>query len=256
MREIYLEQIRRVKFGRLLCLTFLILFAEHTAFSNQSPSFSTSYEDLLSVLANQNRDEISKEEITPDILFSEAILVPPGVYGLKANRQTLCAIIASVSFILMTVMFLWAKRTQKSYIIIKKQNEDLQNRLPENHESPDTIKGFSVKTNKNPFRLRDSIFIRNHERMMKISLKDILYIKADRNYCCLHTIKKEFLVVMPLKEFGKKLPARQFLRIHRSFIINLSHIDEIGTGHVVIAKKTIPLSKSAKEELLLHLNTI
>ena len=92
--------------------------------------------------------------------------------------------------------------------------------------------------------------------MVKVPLKDILFIKADRNYCSLHTKQKEYLVVMPLKDLGEKLTSKQFLRIHRSFIINLLHVDEIGTGHVVISQKTVPLSKSAKEELLKHLQTI
>ncbi|MFO8000329.1 MAG: LytTR family DNA-binding domain-containing protein [Marinilabilia sp.] len=92
--------------------------------------------------------------------------------------------------------------------------------------------------------------------MVKIPLKDILYIQADRNYCSVHTTEKEFLVVMPLKEFYQKLSSGHFLRIHRSFVVNLSHIQEIGTGHVVIERKSLPLSKSSKEELLKHLQTL
>jgi DNA-binding LytR/AlgR family response regulator len=233
-----------------------MLLAENAAFSNQLYSFPTSQEDPFSVLSNSKEDQISKEKSPPGIPLTEVTVLKSGVPLLDASRQTICSIIASVSFLLLTLMFLWVKRTQKSYLVLKKQNEDLQNQPPVNPETPKTINGFSLKTNKNPFRLKDSIFIRNHERMMKISLKDILFIKADRNYCCLHTLKKEYLVVMPLKELGEKLPSRQFLRIHRSFIINLSHIDEIGTGHVVIANKTVPLSKSSKEELLNYFHTI
>jgi len=153
-------------------------------------------------------------------------------------------------------MFLRTRHYQNKYLIIKKQNEELLKKNSAPPESPKTINGFSVKTNNNPFRIRDCIFIKNHERMVKVPLKDILFIKADRNYCSLHTKQKEYLVVMPLKDLGEKLTSKQFLRIHRSFIINLLHVDEIGTGHVVISQKTVPLSKSAKEELLKHLQTI
>jgi DNA-binding LytR/AlgR family response regulator len=54
----------------------------------------------------------------------------------------------------------------------------------------------------------------------------------------------------------EKLPNKHFLRIHRSFIINISQIDEVAANHLIIAKKAIPLSKSLKEELFKRLHTI
>jgi DNA-binding LytR/AlgR family response regulator len=61
---------------------------------------------------------------------------------------------------------------------------------------------------------------------------------------------------MTLKEIDDKLPPEHFLRIHRSFIVNLSHINEVSGTHVVIMKKAIPLSKSFKSDLLTRLQTI
>jgi DNA-binding LytR/AlgR family response regulator len=54
----------------------------------------------------------------------------------------------------------------------------------------------------------------------------------------------------------KKLPPKHFLRIHRSYIINLSRIDEIAGTHVVISKKAIPMTKDKRPELLKRLQTI
>lgn len=107
-----------------------------------------------------------------------------------------------------------------------------------------------------PFILSDSIFVRNHEKMVKVNIKDILYIEAERNYCRIHSKNKEYLLVMTLKNMDEKLPHRDFLRVHRSFIVNISQIDELATSHIVIAKKAIPVSKSLKEELLNRLQTI
>ena len=81
-------------------------------------------------------------------------------------------------------------------------------------------------------------------------------MEAERNYCRIYSKTKEYLLVMTLKDLDEKLPSNLFLRIHRSFIVNISHIDEIATSHVVISKKAIPLSKSLKEELLNRLHTI
>ncbi len=107
-----------------------------------------------------------------------------------------------------------------------------------------------------PFILSDSIFVRHLEKMVRVDIKDILYIEAERNYCRIYSKLKEYLLVMTLKDLDEKLPQQHFIRVHRSFIINLSQIDEVATSHIVIAKKAIPVSKSLKEELLKRLQTI
>ena len=106
-----------------------------------------------------------------------------------------------------------------------------------------------------PFVQTDSIFVRRNERMIKIMIKDIYYFEADRNYCKIFAKNKDCLLVMTLKEIDEKLPQEHFLRIHRSFIINLSHVDEVAGSHVVIGRKAIPLSKSLRAELLTRLQT-
>ncbi|WP_166965541.1 LytR/AlgR family response regulator transcription factor [Yeosuana marina] len=107
-----------------------------------------------------------------------------------------------------------------------------------------------------PFILSDSIFVKHHEKMVRVDIKDILYIEAERNYCRIHSKLKEYLLVMTLKDLDEKLPNKHFIRVHRSFIVNLSQIDEVATSHIVIGKKAIPVSKSLKEELLNRLQTI
>ncbi|WP_179008460.1 LytR/AlgR family response regulator transcription factor [Winogradskyella forsetii] len=112
------------------------------------------------------------------------------------------------------------------------------------------------KESTKPFILSDSIFVRHHNTMVKVSIEDILYIEAERNYCRIYSKAKEYLLVMTLKDLAEKLPPKHFLRVHRSFIVNLSQINEIATSHIVIQKKAIPISKSLKEELLNRLQTI
>lgn len=116
----------------------------------------------------------------------------------------------------------------------------------------------SVATNGNAtdFILNDRIFVRHNEKMLKIDIKDIYYIEADRNYCRIFSQGREYLLVMTLKDIDEKLPQNHFLRIHRSYIINLSQIDEVAGTHVVISKKAIPMSKAMRTELLKRLQTI
>lgn len=112
------------------------------------------------------------------------------------------------------------------------------------------------KNSSNHFIVNDRIFVRYREKMIKIDIKDIHYIEADRNYCRIFSKDKTYLLVITLKDMNEKLPSKHFLRIHRSYIINLKCIDEIGGKHVVIARKTIPMSKAIRNKLLKCLRTI
>ena len=106
------------------------------------------------------------------------------------------------------------------------------------------------------FILSDCIFVRYLNSMVKVSIEDVLYIEAERNYCRILTNNKEYLVVMTLKEMDKKLPPKHFFRVHRSYIANISQVKEVATSHIVIGRKAIPISKSLKKELLKRLQTI
>jgi DNA-binding LytR/AlgR family response regulator len=134
---------------------------------------------------------------------------------------------------------------------------DLQHAIELTIGRLDTTKNDTkpITSDNSPFILSDSIFIRRNERMIKILIRDIYYFEADRNYCKIYAKKKECLLVMTLKEINDKLPPEHFLRIHRSFIINLSHVDEVAGTHVVIGKKAIPLSKTMRSELMNRLQT-
>ncbi len=104
--------------------------------------------------------------------------------------------------------------------------------------------------------LENCIFVRDHEKMVKIAIKKIYYIEADRNYCRIFSKDKDFLIVSTLKDINEKLPEAHFLRIHRSYIVNLSKIDEVAGSHLMVNKKVIPLSKAFREALLHRLQTI
>lgn len=104
--------------------------------------------------------------------------------------------------------------------------------------------------------LSDRIFVRNKDKMVKIMFEAILYIEAERNYCRIVTRTKEYLLTMPMKSLEDQLPPSLFQRIHRSHIVNLAQVDEVDESTVVIGQKTLPLSKTLKEEFLKRIKTI
>ncbi|TLP80240.1 LytR/AlgR family response regulator transcription factor [Maribacter sp. ACAM166] len=104
--------------------------------------------------------------------------------------------------------------------------------------------------------LEDRIFVRHNGRMEKLLLEDILYIEANRNYCSLITKKINHILTCTLKVMEDKLPKSSFVRVHRSFIINISKLDVLADGHLEIGRKVIPIGKSHKELLLNRIRTI
>ncbi|REE24768.1 LytR/AlgR family response regulator transcription factor [Winogradskyella pacifica] len=126
-----------------------------------------------------------------------------------------------------------------------------------------TVNQISSKTNNDQtlqnmesLILSDCVFVRHQNSMVKVCITDILYIEAERNYCRIYSKNKEYVLVMTLKDMVEKLPSKHFLRVHRSYIVNLSQINEIANSHIVIERKVIPISKSLKDELLKRLQTI
>jgi DNA-binding LytR/AlgR family response regulator len=110
--------------------------------------------------------------------------------------------------------------------------------------------------NEEPFILSDRIFIRHKEKMIKIMISDILYIEAERNYSRIFTLSKEYILSVTLKTIEEKFPGHLFQRIHRSYFINLQHVDAVAEDHVIIAQKAIPVSESMKVNLLQHIQKL
>ncbi len=104
--------------------------------------------------------------------------------------------------------------------------------------------------------LSDRIFVRHREKIVKIFIADILYVEADRNYCHLYTADKEYVLTTTLKVMEDKLPTNYFVRVHRSYLVNLTQIDEVGEGHIGVRGKEIPLSHNLRDALLKRIQTI
>jgi DNA-binding LytR/AlgR family response regulator len=106
------------------------------------------------------------------------------------------------------------------------------------------------------FILSDRIFIRYKEKMIKIMLAEILYMEADRNYSRIFTSTREYLLTTTLKTIEEKMSMQLFMRIHRSYLINITHVDEVAESHVMIAKKPVPLGSGMREQLMHRMQTL
>lgn len=98
---------------------------------------------------------------------------------------------------------------------------------------------------------RDWLFIKLPDRTVRLALHDILWVEAYDYYSKIVTHKKAYLVTQTLKKFGEALAGTpEIMRVHRSYIVNLAHIEEIGELFLTINDQPIPMSKVVKGELL------
>lgn len=103
--------------------------------------------------------------------------------------------------------------------------------------------------------LKDSIFVKKQHLYYRIYFKDIHFIKADNVYLEVNTKDKKFLVRSPLKTYLEKLPRNKFYRAHKSYIVNVDHIDGINTRDILINGNLIPISKDFKEFIISAMNS-
>jgi two-component system LytT family response regulator len=84
--------------------------------------------------------------------------------------------------------------------------------------------------------------------MEKIYFSEILYVEAANNYVYIHTVAKRLLTYHTLKGMENRLPAYQFVKVHKSFIVSKAHITQITRNEVYINEVRIPLSKNFKND--------
>jgi DNA-binding LytR/AlgR family response regulator len=93
----------------------------------------------------------------------------------------------------------------------------------------------------------DYIFVKDGTKLIKINLSDILYIEGLKDYVCIYTPQKKIVSLQTMKSLEASLPSDRFTRVHNSFIIAFSAIDEIEKDRLVINKSTIPISDTYKK---------
>lgn len=103
--------------------------------------------------------------------------------------------------------------------------------------------------------LKDSIFVKKQHLYYRIQFGDIQFIKADNVYLEVNTVDKKFLVRSPLKDYLEKLPKNKFYRAHKSYIVNVDHIDAINSKDIMINNTLIPISKDFKEFIISAMNS-
>jgi DNA-binding LytR/AlgR family response regulator len=96
----------------------------------------------------------------------------------------------------------------------------------------------------------EHIFIKSGNKFFKVSFSEIIYIEAMKDYLKIHTAAYKLVTHQTMIEMEKILPAKQFIRVHKSFIVAVAHIKSVFGSSIETEKNTIPIGLSYKNGVM------
>lgn len=97
------------------------------------------------------------------------------------------------------------------------------------------------------------LFIKIDSKIFRVAYKDIVFAEASGNYTKVVAVQNTYLPTMTFSAFEQQLPSTQFIRVHRSFIINKAFITHIEGNRIMLGKIEIPIGSNFKDSFLKEL---
>ena len=122
--------------------------------------------------------------------------------------------------------------------------------------SPD-ISIFEGISNQNYLIMLKPFFVRENKVLKKINPGDVICLSTEGNYTRIFLVDKTYYMLRStLSGALKKLPPDMFIKIHRSYIASIYHIDDIHKDHLLIGGESVPIAKQYYKSLIDKLNVI
>ncbi len=102
----------------------------------------------------------------------------------------------------------------------------------------------------------EEIFIKADGKLTRLNFQEILYIESLGDYVKYFTATKNYVTLSTLKAVEEKMVGNKFMKVHRSYIVNLQKIKDIQDNTLVIEGNVIPISKSLKSEVMNRINVV
>lgn len=101
-------------------------------------------------------------------------------------------------------------------------------------------------------------FVRSNNKLNRLKLEDILWVHAEGNYCFIKTEDKKYAIKISLRKLAQKLSPREFIRIHKSYLVRTTRIDgiDINNNTVCIGRFHLPIGRVYKVELFEKLDIL
>ena len=187
---------------------------------------------------------ISKHK--PDLIFLDVEM--PGLSGIDLLNQ--------VTY-LPQVIFTTSK-TEYAYEAFQFQATDYLQKpvtYPRFLQAVEKASDAFITANNEKSKVKE-VYVKEDGRFIRISFADILYFENVGDYVKVVTPKGSHIFHGTLKNIDSKLGDPRFLKVHRSFIVNLDKIKDIEENTLVIEKKMIPISRANKSTLMNRLNLL
>ena len=124
--------------------------------------------------------------------------------------------------------FLKAALKAKEYYELRQQNKQMQVQAAEQKD----------------------FFIKADNQLVRIAFDELLFVEALQNYVCIHTAAKKYISYLTMRSVEEYLPPTQFIKTHKSFIVNAAKIESIEGNEIHMGAHRIPISRSEKEEVM------
>ncbi|HMH33559.1 MAG TPA: LytTR family DNA-binding domain-containing protein, partial [Puia sp.] len=98
------------------------------------------------------------------------------------------------------------------------------------------------------------IYVKSDKKMIRVLFKDLFYIEGLKDYVRMHTTGGSIITYQTLTYFEEKLSNNHFIRVHRSYIVSLNHINAYSTTQIEIGKVSIPIGSSYAKDVFKKLN--
>lgn len=113
------------------------------------------------------------------------------------------------------------------------------------------IISFSEKKRYYSTQEKQHTFIWHQNAYERVSLDDIMWIEANGSYCQIHTVsKKVFTLSYPLARIEERLPKNQFIRIQRSYLVNIKHVKKLIGCSLMVGEQLLKIGDHYKEQVL------
>ena len=95
---------------------------------------------------------------------------------------------------------------------------------------------------------RPYFFVKAEARLVKVDFGSVRYIEAMQNYSVLHLTEGRLITLQSIHQLAQQLPATQFVRVHKSYVVNLDQIDSVERSRICIGQVTIPVGDTYRDE--------
>jgi DNA-binding LytR/AlgR family response regulator len=96
----------------------------------------------------------------------------------------------------------------------------------------------------------DYFFVRCDRKFEKVFFRDVSYVEGMQNYAVIHIGDKKLITYITLTSLEKQLPGDQFLKVHKSFLINIPHVKALEGDEIIMENARVPISRSLREQVV------